>query len=330
MELGTALTELLGMMPVQAPDPEQFLACLGKCQKVTNFGVGLGPGFAMKGVMARANEACLHRNWENFCAILSEDSEEVQELLKNMEAKKLRAYVAVEVENRLMGALRHITEDEIKLKASGKMSLENTPNLHEAWNLALAISNAASKQSFLASAARDNARAAHVILEGVDMAALQATVQMLESCSQQKAESLNDNIFFLQHDTGKSLLALASERVQNGEAEAAFQQAREALAPHLKELEEASESISDGKGPPETEGVAAIVSRVEPAANALAAVKQCKFLKTKAAKKSECGEGLSAVDLAANDEKRLQKAVVSVVQNELSLNLAEHLQLCLC
>ena len=82
VELGTALTELLGMMPVQAPDPEQFLACLGKCQKVTNFGVGLGPGFAMKGMMARANEACLPATGKTFAPFYLKTAKKCKSCLK--------------------------------------------------------------------------------------------------------------------------------------------------------------------------------------------------------------------------------------------------------
>ena len=64
-DAATAISELLGMMPSPTPDPEVFLATLDKCRAfATRFGLGLGPGFAMKCLLAKVNEACLHCNYE--------------------------------------------------------------------------------------------------------------------------------------------------------------------------------------------------------------------------------------------------------------------------
>ena len=102
--------------------------------------------------------------------------------------------------------------------------------------------------------------------------------------------------FFLQHDIGKGLLAMAVERVTTGEAEAEYQNLVSDLVTPLLALEAHATPIREGQGPSQTQGVQEIASKIEPCAIAYASLKQCSDLKSKAAKKPDSAEGVSAVE----------------------------------
>ena len=83
-DAATTISELLGMMPSPTPDPEVFLATLDKCRAFSaRFGLGLGPGFAMKCLLAKVNEACLHCNYERLCEILCQDGKDAQDIVSS-------------------------------------------------------------------------------------------------------------------------------------------------------------------------------------------------------------------------------------------------------
>ena len=90
----------------------------------------------MKSLMARANEACLHRKYDDFTAFLMASSNEASILAQNIAETDLRAHITTEVESRLLSAMRAITAEELALKAQGKASEEEAPNLFEATSLA--------------------------------------------------------------------------------------------------------------------------------------------------------------------------------------------------
>ena len=259
---GTDLAQLLSMMPVANPEPEQFLVCLEKCESLTFLGKkGLGPGFAMKSLMARANEACIHRDFEMFCAILSGNSSVSEKLAEEMGEDQLCAFVAVEVENRLMSALRSITSEELQSKASGRVSEEDTPNILEACHLAEASVDACDRPHFLAKEVRNSASMAYVLLDMRDIADLQRAVQEIQHFDSKQAQQDAGGMvrFFLQHEIGKDLMAMAVERVTTGEAEAEYQNLVSDLVIPLLELEALVTPIREGHGPSQTQGVQAIV-----------------------------------------------------------------------
>ena len=139
IHLGTALSDLIAFMPNPSPEPEEFLGRLENCAGLEALGSGLGPGFVMKSLMAKADEASLHGDFEAFCAILSRENEQVTKLLlHDTDLESLQGYLEVEVGNRLLAVLRRVTEKEIHVKVSAGITEELTPNLHEAWSLASA------------------------------------------------------------------------------------------------------------------------------------------------------------------------------------------------
>ena len=133
--------------------------------------------------------------------------------------------------------------------------------------------------------------------------------------------------FFLQHDIGKGLLAMAVERVTAGEAEAEYQNLVSDLVTPLLALEAHATPIREGQGPSQTQGVQEIASKIEPCAIAYASLKQCSYLKSKAAKKPDSAEGVSAVERVGLLSKRLDEAAAFAVLHELELNFTERMWL---
>ena len=112
------------------------------------------------------------------------------------------------------------------------------------------------------------------------MRALRSQVQSIQSSSSANLDSLHGlTRFFLQHESGKALLAMAAEKVHGGEAEEEFQLTREAFTAALEDLRSAAGKVVDVRSP--SQGVHTVCDQVRPAVNALLAMKQCQFLKSK-------------------------------------------------
>ena len=319
--LATSVQKLLAMMPMPRPDPEEFLKMLEDFEACNSLGLGLGPGFVMKGLLAQANESCLHGDFTNFCNSLMESTPQVKQLLQGMNEGEVRLAFATEVENRLLSSMRSITSDELQLKAAGKASEVDTPNLHEASSLALAISSAG--EDFVARAISNNAEMAYALLHQHDIASLQKHVQEIQSYAAEKAERVNGMVrFFLQHEVGKALLAMGLECVEHGEAEAAFQACCEVMSSALRELENEAQASQEGHAA--SRGIAALKEKVSPAACALAELRGCSYLKSKSKKKDG---GADQCPIVFDSTKHLSNAAVSLVTVELGASLIEHLRL---
>ena len=318
VNLASCLQKLLGMLPMPRPDPEEFLKLLEEFDACNTLGLGLGPGFVMKGLLAQANESCMHGDFTNFCKSLMESTSEVQQLLQGMNAEQVRLSFATEVENRLLSSMRSITAEELQAKAAGKTSQADTPNLHEASSLALAISSAG--EDFVARMISNNAEMAYALLHQHDIASLEKHVQTIQSYAAEKAEKVSGMVrFFLQHEVGKALLAMAIERVEHGEAEAAFQACCEVMSSALGELEKEEEASRERQT---SCGIAALKEKVSPAATALTELQGCSYLNSKGKKK----DGSAAqCPIVIDSKKRLSKAAVSLVTVELGASLVEHL-----
>ncbi|CAJ1451098.1 unnamed protein product [Effrenium voratum] len=264
-----------------------FLKALNACEeglKGLGLNIGLGPGFVLKSLMAHANEACLHDDYDGFCCRLCADTAQVQQVLVTLDEAEVRQHFTAEVENRILAALRSITSDELGLKAEGKAKEEDTPNLHEAFRLTGAIAEACCSEGFLANELLESAKLAHSMVDQGDMAALLASVQKIQSHSDAKVEQLDAMTrFFLQHEIGKALLAMATERVDHGEAEAAFQEACGQVSSHVGELT----AVLTEAPHKQSRGIQIIEDFVKPAMMALQKLKACEFVQKKSPKRAE-------------------------------------------
>ena len=142
--------------------------------------------------MARANEACIHRDVDMSCSILTGNSSVSERLAQEMGKDQLSAFVAIEVENRLMSALRNITSEELQAKASGRVSDEETPNILEACNLAQSIVHACDRPHFLAKEVMASASIPFVLLDMRDIADLQRAVESRPSKASRRSRTLGE------------------------------------------------------------------------------------------------------------------------------------------
>ena len=324
------LVKLLTLMPAQKPDPEEFLRLLEEFDKLnesSGLKLGLGPGFVLKSLMARANESCLHNDFSRFTGFFKTSSADVVALNKLMKAEDVQAHVVVEIENRLLSAMRAITPAELELKSSGKATPEDAPNMHEACSLASALVESAQGPDFLAKDVAASARVVYAMLDQQDIASLRESVQNIQSYSgkkpqegQERAEELNAVVrFFLQHDVGKSVMGMAVQRLEHGEAEAEFQE----ICAHLENLIGCAEvQAKEFAEQNSSKGIAEVKQLVGPALSKLDELKACRFGKSKAAKK----EG-GAAGTIAELQKRLSEAASQLVTVELTFTLLEHLRL---
>ena len=310
-----------------------FLGALNKCRTFAgSLGFGLGPGFAMKCLLAKVNEACLHCNYDRLCEILCQDSKDAQDILSSsVTMDQLRLAVSAEVENRLLSAMRNVCMTELKLKSAGFVNITDpesqTPTLHEASQLAGCIARASEAAGFLASSIADSASVAFSFLDMKDMATLRSNVQKIQQVAAEQLEKLDGMTrFFTQHDVGKALVALATDRVEHGQAEADYQELLKALQAPLEGLQKAAREIAH-RTAAKSQGIASIVSDLSPAVKALEELQACAFLKRKAAQRADSETGMSAAETVQSCAGRLSKIAVTMVQDELSMNISEHLRL---
>ena len=318
--MATVLQKLLTAMTGATIDPEEFLKMLDEFDSSNTMGLKLGPGFIMKSLMARANESCLHGDYRQFCKFLRMSNADLQHLADSLGMDKVKMYFSMEVETRLLAALRSITQAELELKASDKPATDaEVPNLHEACSLARSIASAqddedsqAESGDFVAADVCENASLVYSMLDQHDLEKLQRHTQKIQSSASEKLERLDAVLrFFLQHEVGKSLVGMATQRVETGEAEAEFQKAKADADLALELLEQV-----DTKG---GLGIAAIKESVSPALEAVQEAQKCRFLKSKVAKKQELS------NVIAEMQKRLSEASVKLLAAELESTLHEHL-----
>ena len=320
--LGQNISRLIAFMPQPRPDPEDFLKQLDQFKTLNNLELGLGPGFTMKSLMARANEACLHRKYDDFTAFLMASSEEASILAQNIAETDLRAHITTEVENRLLSAMRAITAEELALKAQGKASEEEAPNLFEATSLAKSVVLASLQPDFLAGGLAEIAGVAYHLLEQHDIAELQRHSAKVTSLASEKAEKLDGMTrFFLQHEVGKALLGMCCERVQHGELEGEYQALGQVAEKAISSLEaHGAEEGQQGR----SQGIEVISNAISPAADALQSLQQCAFVKSKQAKKP-LSDGTLPSDILSILEKRFSNAAVAIVVPDLNCTVREHL-----
>ena len=159
------------------------------------------------------------------------------------------------------------------------------------------------------------------------MAGLRDNVERMQKAGSEQLNTLDGmSRFFIQHEIGKALVALATERVENGRAEADYQELLKGLRSPLDGLHQAAQQIAKSPAA-KSKGVAHIVQDLSPVVESLQELEACAFLKRKAAQKADSETGLSAVETVQSCSDRLSKAAVTMVQHELSMNVSEHLRL---
>ena len=321
--LGQTMNHLISAMPLPKADPEEFLKLLEEFKSKNQIGLSLGPGFTMKSLMARANEACLHGKHDEFTSFLMTSSQEASQLSHAMGELELRAHICTEVENRMLSAMRAITTEELEhfTQKSGKA---DAPNLQEAISLTKAVAKACENDEFLPKDLLTDAAMVSHLLEQHDIALLQSSTGKVSALVSEKAEKVPGLLrFFLQHDVGKALLAMGCERVQEGELEGEYQGLARVAEEAVQQL---ATAVQDASSQGTSQGVQALVDALSPVAAALQELKGCSFLKSKQAKKPLV-DGTLPGDILIGLEKRFSSNAIKLVDPDLRQTLKEHLLL---
>ena len=239
------LEKLLMNAPLEHPDAESVIQAYEACQEACQSSVfepegkELGPAFQLRYLFAKASVCCLYQDYAGFCKNFRWDNEVAVQLLRTLDRDELQGHIVAEVENRILLALRNVKPQDLQALNAGKV----VGSLGEALALCRAVAASAAEEGesgFIPFVLKNDATtAASLLSQGQDdMATLAESVEIisdLQAAIIQKDDYVIQDTqaierFFAQHDTGKTLLDLASGRVESGAKEAEAQK-------HLDNLE---------------------------------------------------------------------------------------------
>ena len=212
-------------------DAAEYVALLG-CD-------ALGAGFQLKYAFAKAGSNCLYQEYGKYCAAFLGSSDLMSGLAKSIGQDSLQNHVMAEVEGRITLALRTIKMTDVEAVVN---SLEDPPNLQECADLCKAVMDVSQQHGsdFLASGLDKACAVAFGILSSTDIAATNEALKEIQSFSNDDAEDEKPGaitVYFLEHVVGKSLVDLASGRVQAGETEAIATEHLKTLQAEMSKLQ---------------------------------------------------------------------------------------------
>ena len=321
--VSSALVKLLTNATASSLDADAYICAY---TEAADQGAKLGPLYLLKLIVAQGQKQLLYGKYDEFCQAFMLASEPMPELVKSLGHEGAAKHCTLEVENRMLASLRGIPASELSCLVPGRARDSNgeTPRANECYDLADAIVKACAKESFMVQELEEAVTTVRCLLGQDHLPTLCQQVEAFQSLEGKNIDSVPAlQKFFFQHENGKALMALAQTRVQEGEAEKAFQE-------KLDDLEKAVTHLMawPKQSPPAAEsGVLAVEKRVEPAVDALAAVKKTAFY-TNSTKKKKHGHGSSSsLNELDRMEKLLSAGCCDLVRLVCKENMENHVRL---
>ncbi|CAJ1456799.1 unnamed protein product, partial [Effrenium voratum] len=285
----------------------------------------LGPGFHLACLLARASQSLLYSDHGAFCQQLQATCPEARALVAALGKQQAEELVTVQVEQRVLGALRNIASEEVVAFEADKGRSAQKPTLEEATALVTAVLEACKEPDFLARELQSALGKAKVLLEQTDLLALKEQLEVLDNVKETGKVQDQPALlrFFCQHEMGVSLTAVAARRISTSGEETAFKEACGRVSELLGKLANALTFSAATRTA--SLGAEFLDELVLPAGKALAEVKKCPFAADACSKKSKKPEASKAAEELATMERHLKDTASQLARIELQARLYEQL-----
>ncbi|CAJ1461471.1 unnamed protein product [Effrenium voratum] len=332
----TATQRLLALVCVANPEPDAYITAFDAWNEamegfqpcLQSLGLPariLGPGFHLACLLARASQSLLYSDHGAFCQQLQATCPEARALVAALGKQQAEELVTVQVEQRVLGALRNIASEEVVAFEADKGRSAQKPTLEEATALVTAVLEACKEPDFLARELQSALGKAKVLLEQTDLLALKEQLEVLDNVKETGKVQDQPALlrFFCQHEMGVSLTAVAARRISTSGEETAFKEACGRVSELLGKLANALTFSAATRTA--SLGAEFLDELVLPAGKALAEVKKCPFAADACSKKSKKPEASKAAEELATMERHLKDTASQLARIELQARLYEQL-----
>ena len=329
----TATQRLLALVCVANPEPDAYITAFdawneameGFQPRLQSLGLPariLGPGFHLACLLARASQSLLYGDHGAFCQQLQATCPEARALVAALGKQQAEELVTVQVEQRVLGALRNIASEEVVAFEADKGRSAQKPTLEEATALVTAVLEACKEPDFLARELQSALGKVKVLLEQTDLLALKEQLEVLDNVKETGKVQDQPALlrFFCQHEMGVSLTAVAARRISTSGEETAFKEACGRVSELLGKLANALTFSAATRTA--SLGAEFLDELVLPAGKALAEVKKCPFAADACSKKSKKPEASQEL---ATMERHLKDTASQLARIELQARLYEQL-----
>ncbi|CAJ1436400.1 unnamed protein product [Effrenium voratum] len=315
----TATQRLLALVCVANPEPDAYITAFDAWNEamegfqpcLQSLGLPariLGPGFHLACLLARASQSLLYSDHGACCQQLQATCPEARALVAALGKQQAEELVTVQVEQRVLGALRNIASEEVVAFEADKGRSAQKPTLEEATALVTAVLEACKEPDFL-----------------TDLLALKEQLEVLDNVKETGKVQDQPALlrFFCQHEMGVSLTAVAARRISTSGEETAFKEACGRVSELLGKLANALTFSAATRTA--SLGAEFLDELVLPAGKALAEVKKCPFAADACSKKSKKPEASKAAEELATMERHLKDTASQLARIELQARLYEQL-----